>query len=249
MMKNIKNIFKDKKGMSLTIKSLFAIFLVIFVFFIMFSVIKSRVSKTKTREHFSSYELNNQYFLTFLSNPNCISIGNYQNTNRYSAIQGVIEAEKLQSFDQKNSDLWCVENFDFLYTFEVEDTSAGNQWLLGLTAINPEWAERKLQTSLPCAIRYKGGIVNPGIIYLYTYYGEIPGFYGKIKKSCVSQKDLKFNLESQYKISYNNTKNLFCIDKSCFKPYFSCKVESFTIPKGKNLIYIESKLNEVNIIL
>ncbi|MBD3203081.1 hypothetical protein GF327_02205 [Candidatus Woesearchaeota archaeon] len=235
-----------KIGSAFTSKSLFAIFIVLFVFFILMTVLRARSSQKQTQRHFDYYDLASRFILVLLSNPNCVSMGNYLNQGKYSAIQGVLEAEKLKIFDENNADLWCVENFDFMYALVVKDLDTQSSWRIGPFINSFDWVQRQIKITLPCVIRYQGGIVHNGAASLTTYIGNIPGFYGKIKESCTLKKDLEYSLDVDQNIRYEN--NQFCIDEFCFKPYFSCTVHDFYLEKGEKLVYLNFENNEVEVL-
>ncbi|MBD3204342.1 hypothetical protein GF327_08675 [Candidatus Woesearchaeota archaeon] len=237
-----------KKGVVLTTKILFAIFMVLIVFFIFFNLFSTRYEKNKLKKDFGYYTKLNSFMNVFMSTPECGALGRVsEESGSQSPIKAIFEAEKLSKFDRKNRDPWCAQNLYFIYTAEIIDIKNTKSWIIGPVNNNPEWLERRLTTTFPCIIKYKKGISNPGLFKLYVYIGKISDFYTNIKKSCIANKDLTFRLDSDFDIKYLNSQNKLIIGTDYFHPYFPCKVNDFSVKKGKKLIYIQYENNQVNI--
>jgi len=240
MKAKIKPISHKKGDLSITIKSMFAIFIVIFVAFIAFEVVKSRTTFIEEREHFSYYEKVNSFLISLLSSKCLISDYEMNNYNYQSERTSYLSAEKLFKRHGENQDIYCVENFDFMYTLDIEDLSGGSvskSWRLGLSK-EPDWAEREITVSLPVAIGFSGGDTHPGRAILKAYIGNIPRFYGAIKLVCNTKDEASYELSTKHEINYDNNTNMMCVGDQCFFPYFSCRVNPFSIGKGKHLVYI-----------
>lgn len=211
-------------------------------------VIRTRISRTQTKEHFDYYDKANKFFLNFLSNPNCISVGDYLTSESHAALQSVLEFEKINRLNRNNKDLWCSENFDFLYSVEIKDMETLSSWIIGLNRTEHDWVDRKIRTTLPCVLRYSGGIVHSCSVSLNAYISDISRLYGLIKERCILKDEKSFRIDTVYEIEYINENNEFCIDEDCFHPYFSCYVNDFKITKGNNLVLISSENNKVRVI-
>lgn len=239
-----------KKGaIGITIKSLFAVFLVIFVVLIAIASLRSRTEILEQKQRFDYYELTDNFLLSFLSNPACLTVGDYYNESKQVPAQGLLDFYKLNKTQRKNSDLSCTENFYFLYSVEVNDLKNKKSWFIGIDTKDYSWVERKIRTSLPVAIMYDRTNVNLGEAILNAYIGEIPLFYGTIKKVCNTKQDESYSLTTNYVISYNNNQNQFCVGKDCFYAYFICEVTSFNIPKGEHIIYISYKNDSIKVVV
>lgn len=237
----------NRKGMTLLTKSLFAIFMVLFVFFVFFMVVGGKISKLQDEEQFSAYDRVNKVMLTVLSNPNCLSVGNQLSSETSSTIQGVLDIHKLDNLNNENQDLWCVENFDFIYNLEIED-EAYNRWQIGPVDIHPDGYDRKVQITLPVVVKFDNGIVHSAKASLNAYTGNIPRFLGAIKETCVLHQPRTYSLNTDLIVGYYESNNTFYIGEShYFFPYFSCKVGNFSVPKGKNLIYINYNNGRVGV--
>lgn len=238
----------NRHGLAMLNKTMFAIFLVIFVFFMFFTVIKLRVEAKEEKAHFDQYDYVNKFFLTFLSNPNCLSVGSDINKEKHTAIQGVLDNKKLNKYDKDNEDMWCVENFEFLYSITILDTVNQKSWLIGLLNQNPFWTERSIGLSLPGLVRYEDGTAHLAHMSINAYFGEIPKFIGAIKKTCLLKSKDTYHVNLNHNIKYISDNNSFHIDTDQFFPYFSCGVNDFEIKKGQHLIYISADNNNVNIL-
>lgn len=239
-----------KKGaIGITIKSLFAVFLVIFVVFIAIASLRSRTGILEQKHHFDYYQLTDNFLLSFLGNPACLTIGDYYNESRQVPVQGLLDFRKLNKTQRKNSDLSCTENFCFLYSIEVNDLKNKKTWFIGLDTKDYPWVERKIRTSLPVAIMYDQTNVNLGEAILNAYTGQVPLFYGTIKKVCNTEQDESYPINTNYIISYDNEQNQFCVGKECFYAYFICEVNSFSIPKGEHIIYISYKNDSIKVVV
>ncbi len=252
-MKEIVAINSSKKGeMDLTIKSLFAILLVLIVFFVVFTLLQSDVMTKSQELKFSQYKNTEDFFMAILSTP-CLTIGNYSWKWQYP-IQGVLDYEKIDYYNNKNEELKCVENFDFLYSIIINDLENGKQWIIGLRtepSEKPEFAERMIANSLVVSIKYNTTIppeIHTGRAILKVYTGNIPSFIGTIKRVCHSKTNEDFNLRTDYTIRYNNVSNTLYIGKNYFYPYFSCPVSKFLIKRGDHIISIRYSKGGVRVI-
>lgn len=229
----------SRKAMVLLTKSMFAIFMVMFVFLVFFIIINSRVSSEKIDSEFDFYDKSNTLLQAVLANSNCISVGNLLESRYSTTVRGMLDANKLELLHMENKDLWCVESFDLIYNIEVEDEAA-NRWLIGPVGLPSFAAERKIRTTLPSVVRFDNGIVHSAKVSINVYTGRIPSLYGAIKRACTLHETIAYPFESEYDIMYFTTNNTFYIGKTnYFSPYFSCEVSSFRISKGKNIVYLE----------
>ena len=122
-----------KKGaISLTTKTLFVIFIVIFAAFVTFSVLKSRTQALKQREHFSQYGRVNSFFTALLTS-NCLVSDLVESREYQRNIKGFFSAEKMNTLNLENSDLSCIDNFYFIYSVKIDDIINRKTWYLGLT--------------------------------------------------------------------------------------------------------------------
>ncbi|MBU0757468.1 MAG: hypothetical protein KKF44_05355 [Nanoarchaeota archaeon] len=247
---------KNKRGVSLTTKSLFAVFVVLFVFFIFFILFKSRIDASKSEEQFSNYDIHMTFFQKFLGNSNCVSVGNSVTSNNYASLHGVLDAKKLMNLSRNNKDMWCMENYDFIFYVDVLDMETRSTWRVGVDPDQTNFLSDsnlvnlvKVKSSQPVVIRYEGGIIHPGTVSLVSYFGTIPKLYGTIKNACISEETTIFQFDTFRKVSYTNSDNGFCVNEDCFTAYFSCKVEDFEIEKGKKLLYIQYMDNHVKVII
>ena len=227
-----------RASVNITVKALFAVFLVIFVLFIAISSFRTRTTLLTQRQHFDYYAMSDQFFLSFLSSPACLTFGDYRNSSTQVPIQGLLDLRKLNQWHGTNTDMGCAESYTFLYSVEVVDLQNGKSWNSGIRDKNYPWVERKIKTSLPVAIKYDLTKVNLGEASLTIHIGEIPYFYGTIKKACKADIKESVPLKNKVVVSYNNQTNQFCAGKDCFAAYFSCAVNSFRIPKGDNLVFV-----------
>lgn len=225
--------------MNVTIKAMFAVFLVIFLLFIALTSLQSRTSSLRQTQHFDYYQMSDQLFLSFLSSPQCLTVGDYADQTNQVPIQGLIDVRKLEALDGANTDPGCVDSYYFLYSVEIKDLENGKSWNIGIDDANYPWVDRKIRTSLPVAVMYTPSRVNFGEASLNVHTGVIPQFYGTIKRVCAARKAESFPLKTNYIIRYQSSSNLFFIGDDSFTPYFTCEVEEFLIPKGDNLVYID----------
>ena len=222
--------------MVLLTKSLFAIFMVIFVFLLFFVLIRSRITQEETQQEFDYYDKYNKVLLAVISNSNCLSFGNTLSSDTYTTVHGMLDYDKLEAKTNKNKDLWCVENFDFIYNLEIQD-EAHNTWNVGPLDVNPIAIEDSMRFSLPVVVRFDNGIVHYATISMNAYLGTVPRFYGAIKQACVLKEERNYPLLIKEEIKYYQLNNTFYIGDHYFHPYFSCAVSNFTIPKGKSIVY------------
>ncbi|MEM2121940.1 MAG: hypothetical protein QXU20_04770 [Candidatus Woesearchaeota archaeon] len=241
-----------KKGDSeLTIKSMFGIFIVILVFLILYTVIQGNVGVKIQEEQFSAYYDLENTMLSLLGS-HCISIGNYS-TKWQLPIQSVLDYVKLEQLNNNNQELYCVENFNYMYSLKITDLENGKVFNLGIKNY-PEFSERTITTTLTSTIKYNTThpITNGSLPEIHQarasftiYTGNIPSFYGRIKKVCHTRTKETYNLITDYSISYDSKKNIFRVGDFYFYPYFSCNVRSFNITKGEYLVVIDFKENQV----
>ncbi|MBN1502436.1 hypothetical protein JW930_02750 [Candidatus Woesearchaeota archaeon] len=229
----------NRKAMTLLTKSMFAIFMVVFVFLVVFLLIQNRVQRLESGQQFDYYLKGNRFLTALISNPNCLSLGQLQD-RKSDTIQSALDVNKLNLNDGKNQDLWCMENYDFIYSIEVEDSSR-NMWRIGLLNQDPRWSERKIKITLPCIVRFDNGIVHAGTVSLIEHVGQIPRFYGLIKESCVTKESRTVKINTGYDLKYEDDTNTFFMGDDYFFPYFSCRVEPFEISKGTHLVYLSYK--------
>jgi hypothetical protein len=237
-----------KASINLTIKSLFVVFLVIFVMFIALTSLSTRTTTLQQKQHFDYYTLADQFFISFLSNPSCVTVGDYSNISNQIPVQGLLSFEKLNKLDKTNMDIGCSETYHFLYTVEVIDMVNGKTWVVGLDDQNYNWVEREIKTSLPVAIRYHSAQVNLGEAILHVYTGQIPLFYGTINKACNLRSVESFELINNQVITYNHIDNKFCVANDCFNANFKCPTNSFRVSKGDHIIAISYKEQNITVV-
>lgn len=230
-----------KAALELTLKSIFAIFIVIFVLFVIFSVFSSRTSFLQQKSSFDYESAAQNFFLTVLSSP-CLSIGEENKTLQVTT-QALISEHKIRYLANNNQDLRCAQSALFLYTLDMEDLENGKRWRIGIKE-EPDFMESKT-VSLPASIVYEPKIIHQGSASLTIYSGSLSMFYGAIKQVCFSKKQTSYEVESDYKITYDNNKNILTSGSFSFFPAFSCKVESFSIDSGNHLVYIAYQDNKV----
>jgi hypothetical protein len=238
----------NKKGLAMLNQTMFGIFLVIFVFLMFFTVLKLRTDVKVEEASFEQYEEANKFFLTFLSNPNCLSVGNEINKVRFTTIQGVLDTNKLDKYDMDNEDLWCVENFNLLYTIETLDMTNSKYWTVGILEKHPFWAERIVRASLPGITRYPDGTAHLAEVSINAYFGAIPYLVGSIKRACLLKRGETLDLNIRHDVKYLAVNNSLHIDTDYFFPYFSCKVDDFVIPEGDQLIYVNYMDGKVSVL-
>ncbi len=234
---------ENKSGMSLTIKPLFAVFIVIFVFFILITGLGSRLTEKETEMHFDSYKDLNVFLSGFLSDPICISVGSRDIATRQSPIHSLIDYNKTMLYKDKDREPGCIQNYDFMYSITIKDLSTSAEFKIGLDKDDPEFAERTVSSSLPCALRYEKGIVHPCQAMMTAYFGEVPTFYGAIKEACSTGKDKIVEFDTDKSITYDGIQ--FCHGSTCIFPYFPCRVSSFDISEGQSAVLLS--YNEGNI--
>ncbi|MFH1398708.1 MAG: hypothetical protein ABIG95_01195 [Candidatus Woesearchaeota archaeon] len=235
-----------KGSSNVTIKSLFAVFLVIFVLLIAVTSLKTRTTTVLQRQNFDYYSQMNSFLLSYLSNPSCHTIGGYDAGYQIPA-QGVLDFYKINKTNN-NADLSCAETFQFMYSLQIDDSVNKKQWVMGITKKDYPWVERVISISLPIAILYDRNNIHLGEASLIAYTGEIPLLYGTIKSVCNSQQNTTFALLTEYSVRYDSVKNEFCVASDCFTPYFTCNVLSFTIPKGEHILVIRHSKQTVRVI-
>ena len=228
-----------KKGVVLTVKIIFPIILVIIFFFIFINLTTSRAQKNKMVSDFDYYTRLNTFMKIFMSTPSCGALGRISNeTGNQAPIRAIFEVDKLNIYDRTNKDPGCIQNFDFIYTVEIEDLKNKKTWIIGPINTDPEWAEREISTSFPCVIKYSNGITDSGLLKLYAYIGGIPDLYTAIKKVCMTNEDETVVLNSLYDIKYSSSSNQFSVGTDYFHPSFPCRVGDFSINRGKHILYI-----------
>ncbi|MCX6710456.1 MAG: hypothetical protein NTV63_05930 [Candidatus Woesearchaeota archaeon] len=227
-----------KKGQDITVKALFAIFIVIFVMFVIFSVIRSRGSVLSQKAQSEYYTLTDS-FLHSLIGSSCISVGDYDPKGRQIATEAFLDEGKLNLHNRENQEIPCAESYDFMYSLTVVDSINGKKWVLGMKD-EPLFSERKISIALPVSIKYNSTIptINPGFAAATAYIGNIPSFYTSIKQACRSHEEISREIQTDYKIQYNSTSNIFRIGEYLFYPTLGCRVKDFTIEKGRYLIVI-----------
>jgi len=229
----------NSKGMSISINIIFAIFIVMFVFFMLFNTSTQRAKTLIQKENFEYYSFINKYMLSVLSNPHC-----YNYVGRTGQIetvkQGLIDIERLRNETALNKDIFCVDNTRFIPSIKVIDKRTGDVWDLGVKRTRRfPWAEREITASLPVALFYNFSNINGGEFIFTALLGEIPSFYGSVKKSCIFRDSVNVRLNNQYRIKFDSTLNLMEISDDSFYPYFSCDVEDFEIEPGNHLVHIK----------
>ncbi|MEM3370530.1 MAG: hypothetical protein QXW00_00325 [Candidatus Woesearchaeota archaeon] len=227
----------QKGSEDLTIKSIFAIFTVIFLMFVIMTLLGSRTSSQKAKFTSEYYALATSFLKAMIAS-DCFAYKEKEGSWT-TASQAVLYQQKLDYYNRGNEDISCVEQYDFLYTFRVVDSLTGKEWRIGLLN-EPQFAEDTLTIALPIAIRYPSEVptINPGFASITAYIGSIPSFYGKIKQACRSHEGMQHILISDYNIRYDNFTNTFYVGEYLFFPRFECSVGNFTIPKGKSLVLI-----------
>ena len=232
-----------KRGaLDLSVKAFFGMAIVIISIMIMIMLIKQRSESQVVKYTFDAKEDINSFILMFLSSPKCFTYGEFNNASISDPVQGLLDYRKFKNFT-KNSDFTCVQNYDFLYSFEFKDIKGWN-YELGLNStINLD--SKSIILPLNVAVRYNTtknkGFIYPAKATFRIYQGEIPSFYGSIKNLCDRGGENSNKLMLKRKISYNDSQNQFCYGTDCFYAAFSCNVKSFDIDLGEKIIYASAK--------
>ncbi|MBU0757986.1 MAG: hypothetical protein KKF44_07990 [Nanoarchaeota archaeon] len=249
----MRNRIKSKKGVSLTVKSMFAIFLVVFVFFMFFSLIKSKNEALIKKEYFGSFSEVNNYFQAMIGNPQCLTKDDLGGAGLSLSSEGLLSKTKLDKYSGWNRDISCVENYDFLYTLQVKDLDSGKLWNIGINDTDPEVAKDMgieiVQRDVFVSVFYRTDEINFGKAIFKAYYSQEIDFYSAIKKACALKRNGEFSLETFMDISYDDENAAFCIHELCFIPEFQCIVNSFDIPEGSHLVYLKYEDNVLDILI
>ena len=233
----------DKRGaMDLSVKALFAVFLVIFAVFAVMMQIQTRSKFIKESGEIDYFGKASNFFLIMLSSPDCFAYGSYEGETVQKPIQGVLSNKKIMKYKNKNADLSCIDNYDFIYSIHVlrEGSLPHYDFRIGANFTDTSWAEKSLSIPLTVAIRYDDLSIYTTQIILDAYFGSVPKFYGKIKEVCALKEGREYQISTPVSLSYNATAHEFCIGKDCFTPSFSCPLDSFSIDPGNDqLLFID----------
>jgi hypothetical protein len=235
----VKILKLGKKGSEdITVKAIFAIFIVIFLLFVVVTLLQSR-TQMKIEKAQSEYYTISQNLLTSLISSPCFSSGSYEKDGWQVTTEAFLEEGKLTEVNNANEDITCVQSYDFIYSVEFIDSRSMRSWTAGLKS-PPEFAERTITVALPISIRYNSSVptINPGYAALTAYIGQIPSFYTRIKQACKSHETIQFELDSRYRISYNSSANVFKVGAYFFYPNFLCAVSDFTLSPGRTIAII-----------
>ncbi len=254
---------KSRKGaISLSTQSLYAIFLVIFVAFVAFSVVSSRTSVLEQRNKFTAYD-DSLRLLTALINSPCLVVDYFQETkggnprNYQVGTKGYLSVDKLNLLHNENKDVYCVDNFRFLYTLDIEDLFNRKTWRLGLRA-RPGWITESIDSanseemyftrSFPIALNYNFQEIHPGYATLTVYAGTIPSFYGSIKLACVTRESATLPIKLRRTVRYNSTDARFCVNSECFFSFFPCRVKNFSLAPGSHILFLKYLNNTLEVV-
>jgi len=239
-----------KKGaLDLTIKAMFAIFIILFVLFVGFSVLGTRTETLQQQGIFSQQRSEQSFFLNLLGSP-CLSVASSANKSVNVETQGFLSQKKMDRNHLSNEDLRCAENYNFLYSVKVIDSVNGKEWLLGITPNDAYGNSRTLV--FPTAISYD--LVNStipttniGRALFIRYNGPLPALYGKLKEVCRSRISDSISLNLPKKVIYDNESNIFSYGNSLFYPYFGCGIGNFTLDSGRHLIFLSYNNGRVQV--
>ncbi len=231
-----------KKGsINITIKALYVVFLLIFVLFFVMTSLRSTTKSEEQTQRFEKYELASQLFLSFLSSPSCLTYGDYSNISNQVPIQGLLDFDKINKLHAKNADLRCIDSFDFLFSVQIHDVKNKRSWNVGIDNKDYEWAESKHTVSFPVAIMYDTSQVNLGEAVMSIYTGDLPEFYGTLKKVCTSRINDSIAINAKYPVAYED--NQMCFGGDCFTPSISCRLDPFSF-QGEKILAIQYKGND-----
>ncbi len=241
--------FNKRGGLDLTIKAMFAIFIVLFVLFLGFSILGTRTETLRLDQQFSGQRSEQSFFLDLLGSP-CLSVADSQNRSRYVETQSFVSQKKLDRLHQGNEDLRCAENFDYLYSVRITDEENGKEWVAGISPDDAYGTSRTI--TLPAVILYDPQstdipTTNIGRAFFKRYDGPLPRAYGAIKKACRIRLSDSISLNLPRDLSYDNESNKITYGSSFFYPYFGCGVGNFTIRHGNHLVFIGYKEGKVTI--
>ncbi|MFH1591516.1 MAG: hypothetical protein ABIC95_06340 [archaeon] len=252
-------IWTKKGSTSLTTKTLYAVFLVIFLSFIAFTVVNSRSSVLSQKEFFDSHRHVDNFFAALLTSPCTVQEhypvidGRTSDRNYQIETEGYLMVDKLTYLDKENKDIYCVDSYHFLYTVIIEDLMNKKEWVLGLRG-EPNWAygdqgTHVISRSYPVALNYNFAEIHPGYATIYAYVGDIPRLYGTIKMACVARDQRSLSLDLPVDIKFTTEYGEFCIGAECFFAFFPCRVKEFSIPAGERLVLITPKDDGVEVMV
>ncbi|MEK6968362.1 MAG: hypothetical protein AABX51_07065 [Nanoarchaeota archaeon] len=239
-----------KKGsLDLTIKAMFALFIILFVLFIGFSVLGTRTDTLGQEAEFAQQRTEQSFFLNLLGSP-CLSVVDKANKSVYVETQGFLSQTKLDRGHLGNEDLRCAENYNFLYSVKVLDDVNGKEWLIGIMPNEIFGNSRTL--ALPSSILYDLRnttipTTNIARVFFTRYDGALPRLYGKLKEVCRSRASDSISLNLPLTTVYDNESNVFIYGNTEFYPYFGCAIGAFNLSYGRHLIYFAYSNGKVNV--
>lgn len=236
-----------KAALDLTIKAMFAIFIVLFVLFVGFSVLGTRTETLQQTAQFSQQRTEESFFLNLLGS-RCLSVADFRNKSVYVETQGFISQKKIDKLHLGNEDLRCAENYDFFYSIKITDEVNGKEWQVSILP-NDAYGNSRT-TSLPATILYDNTTIpttNIARAFFTSYVGPFPKLYGALKKACRTMNSDSLSLNLRRDVSYDNESNTIYYGKEEFYPYFGCGVLGFNITRGSHLLYLSYSGGKVTV--
>ena len=228
---------------------MFAIFIILFVLFVGFSVLGTRVETLEQQGIFSQQRSEQSFFLNLLGSP-CLSVVGTANKSFFVETQGLLSQKKMDRNHLSNEDLRCAENYNFLYSVKVTDEINGKEWLLGITPNDAYGNSRTI--SMPSTILYDLSnntipTINIGRTFFIRYDGALPILYGKLKEVCRTRISDSIQLNLPRNVRYDNESNILQFGNSEFYPYFGCGVGNFSIKSGRHLLFLAYNAGRVHV--
>jgi len=233
-----------KSALTILSNAFFVIILMIIVFIILFVFFSSKTSMLEEKLYQSNVEYTNNMLSIYLNNQQCIA---FSGANNQIPTQSLIDFEKVLAQDNKNRDLFCMPYFRGIAYVQILDTATKQVYNLTINKSNPKWADSIITSSMPIALYYSGNNIRLGLAKLTIYYGVIPDFYSVIKRATYFKQNFTMPLNNKYRIRYDNSTNIFCIQEDCFFAKFYCSVNSFEIPKGQHIIIMDYNNNSLQV--
>lgn len=240
----------NRRGaLDLTIKAMFAIFVILFVLFLGFSILGTRTETLELEAEFSGQREEAAFFLGLLGSP-CLSVQDSENKSVYVATQSLVSQAKLDRLHLGNEDLRCAENYDFLYSVRITDEVNGKEWSVGVLPDDAYGDSRTI--SMPAAVLYElrnltVPQVNIGRAFFTRYGGPAAVLYGRIKRACRTQASDSISLNLPNDLDYVNESNIIYHGSSHFWAYFGCGVKDFNLSEGRHLVYLSYKDGKVTV--
>ncbi len=219
-----------KRSMALTTNMLYAVFLVIFTFILLISILSNKKGVAEQELHFSPYA--EIYSVSETLFGKCLAAGSDIPGSDLINIQGLLSPALLSAYAGLPGDVRCASSERFLYKVHVHEV-VGSSWEFGHAPVRSD-----RQISIPVHLSLYNGPsdIRPVTAELTAYFSDEIDFYGTIKRACRYRKSFEEHMLLTGTISYDG--DLFCISQDCFKAAFSCPVSPFTLEEGDHLLLI-----------